>query len=67
MRVNKLWIERQRLLRGLARLSIAVGGRHVILVPVPGYRDDTTGAYLEPGELDPQAWATMVRAADELG
>jgi inosose dehydratase len=53
--------------RKVAALTAAVGGRHVIFVPVPGYRDDTTGAYLEPGELDPQAWATMVRAADELG
>ena len=25
---------------------------HLIFVPVPGYRDDTTGAYLEPAELD---------------
>ena len=26
--------------------------RHLVFVPVPGYRDDTTGAYLEPAELD---------------
>ena len=53
--------------RKVARLTAAVGGRHVIFVPVPGYRDDTTGAYLEPAELDPDGWATMVRATTELG
>jgi inosose dehydratase len=53
--------------RKVARLTAAVGGRHVIFVPVPGYRDDTTGAYLEPAELDPEAWAAMVRATSELG
>ena len=53
--------------RRVAELTAAVGGRHVIFVPVPGYRDDATGAYLEPAELEPDAWATMVRAADELG
>jgi len=53
--------------RKVARLTAAVGGRHVIFVPVPGYRDDTTGAYLEPAELAPEGWATMVRATTELG
>ena len=53
--------------RKVARLTAAVGGRHVIFVPVPGYRDDTTGAYLEPAELDPDGWATLVRATSELG
>jgi inosose dehydratase len=53
--------------RKVAQLTAAVGGRHVIFVPVPGYRDDTTGAYLEPAELDPDGWATMVRATNELG
>jgi inosose dehydratase len=36
-------------------------------VPVPGYRDDLTGAYTETAELDAGGWRTMVRAADELG
>jgi inosose dehydratase len=53
--------------RKVAELTAAVGGRHLVFVPVPGYRDDTTGAYLEPAELEPDQWATMVRAADELG
>jgi inosose dehydratase len=53
--------------RKVAELTSAVGGRHVVFVPVPGYRDDVTGAYLEPAELEPDQWRTMVRAADELG
>jgi len=53
--------------RKVAELTAAVGGRHLVFVPVPGYRDDTTGAYLEPAELTGEEWTTMVRAADELG
>ena len=53
--------------RRVAELTAAVGGRHLVFVPVPGYRDDTTGAYLEPAELTGEEWTTMVRAADELG
>jgi inosose dehydratase len=53
--------------RRVAELTAAVGGRHVVFVPVPGYRDDITGAYLEPAELTGVEWTTMVRAADELG
>jgi inosose dehydratase len=53
--------------RKVAELTAAVGGRHLVFVPVPGYRDDATGAYLEPAELAPDQWATMVRAVTELG
>jgi inosose dehydratase len=53
--------------RRVAGLTAAVGGEHLVFVPVPGYRDDKTGAYLEPAELDPGEWRTMTRAADELG
>ena len=34
---------------------------------VPGYRDDNTGAYLEPAALDEDEWRTMIRASNELG
>ncbi len=53
--------------RKVAALTSALGARHVIFVPVPGYRDDTTGAYLEPAHLDDDAWKTMIRATNELG
>ncbi len=51
----------------VAALTAALGAEHLVFVPVPGYRDDTTGAYLEPAELAGEEWTTMVRAADELG
>ncbi len=53
--------------RLVAALTAAVGARDLVFVPVPGYRDDTTGAYLEPGTLDDDGWKTLVRATNELG
>ena len=53
--------------RRVAELTRAVGAKHLIFVPVPGYRDDRTGAYLEPAELDPEGWATLIRSVNELG
>jgi inosose dehydratase len=61
------WAEIVRVTRQVAELTAAVGGQHVIFVPVPGYRDDKTGAYLEAAELDEQEWQTLIRATDELG
>jgi inosose dehydratase len=53
--------------RRVAELTAAVGAGHVVFVPVPGYRDDTTGAYTEPAELTAGEWRTLTGAADELG
>jgi inosose dehydratase len=53
--------------RKVAALTQAMGARHVVFVPVPGYRDDATGAYLEPAELDEEAWRTLIRSTNELG
>lgn len=61
------WPDILRATRRVAGLTAAVGGEHVVFVPVPGYRDDKTGAYLEPAELDTGEWQTMTRAVDELG
>ena len=61
------WAAIEAKTRKVAQLTAEVGGRHVVFVPVPGYRDDLTGAYTEPAELDDAAWHTMVRAADRLG
>jgi len=61
------WPDILRATRKVAELTAAVGAKHVIFVPVPGYRDDQTGAYLEAAELDGDAWRTLIRAADELG
>jgi inosose dehydratase len=53
--------------RRVAELTAAMGAEHVIFVPVPGYRDDNTGAYLEPAELDPDGWKTLIASTDEIG
>ena len=53
--------------RKVAELTRAVGAEHLVFVPVPGYRDDETGAYLEPAELDEGAWKTLVTSTNELG
>jgi inosose dehydratase len=53
--------------RRVAELTAALGAEHLVFVPVPGYRDDTTGAYLEPAELDDEAWRTLIRSTNELG
>jgi inosose dehydratase len=53
--------------RRVAELTSALGAKHVVFVLVPGYRDDKTGGYTEPGELDADGWKTLTRAADELG
>jgi inosose dehydratase len=53
--------------RLVAALSVAVGAEHLVFVPVPGYRDDTTGGYLEPGTLDDDGWKTLVRSTNDLG
>jgi inosose dehydratase len=53
--------------RDVAALTAALGARHLVFVPVPGYRDDKTGAYLRDAELDPAGWATMTSAMNRLG
>jgi inosose dehydratase len=52
--------------RKVAALTRAVGAEHMIFVPVPGYRDDDTGAYLRAAELTPEEWRTMIGAINEL-
>ena len=53
--------------REVAALTAAVGGANVVFVPVPGYRDDVSGAYLEPAVLGASSWASLVRNTDTLG
>jgi inosose dehydratase len=53
--------------RLVAALTAAVGGRDLVFVPVPGYRDDVTGDYLEPRTLDDDGWKTLVRSTNDLG
>ena len=51
----------------VARLTAALGAKDVVFVPVPGFRDDVTGDYLEPGTLDDDGWRALVRSTNELG
>lgn len=53
--------------REVGALTSAVGGKHVIFVPTPGYRDDVTGAYTEDAELSADDWKTFIRATDSIG
>jgi inosose dehydratase len=53
--------------RLVAELTAALGAANLVFVPVPGFRDDVTGAYLEPGTLDDDGWKTLVRSTNDLG
>ncbi len=53
--------------RRVAGLTAAVGAPHLVFVPVPGYRDDKTGAFFEDADLDDDAWRTLIGATNELG
>jgi len=53
--------------RKVAALTSALGAANVVLVPVPGYRDDVTGAYREAATLDDDAWRDLTRNANTLG
>ena len=61
------WPDIVRATSKVAELTAAVGARHLVFVPVPGYRDDKTGAFYEPAALDDEQWRTLIRAVDELG
>jgi inosose dehydratase len=53
--------------RKVAELTAALGAKHLIFVPVPGYRDDVTGAYHEPAELSPEGWRSLIANSNTLG
>ena len=53
--------------RQVAELTAALGAKHLVFVPVPGYRNDTTGEYRRAAELEPDEWSTMIRSIDEIG
>jgi inosose dehydratase len=61
------WPDIVRATRKVAELTAALGAGHLVFVPVPGYRDDQTGALLEAAQLDAQHWRTLVEATNELG
>ncbi|WP_351227194.1 TIM barrel protein [Streptomyces sp. NPDC002133] len=52
--------------RRVAALTAAAGAHHLVFIP-PLYRDEKTGAFTEPPELDAAQWAAVGQAADRLG
>jgi inosose dehydratase len=53
--------------RKVAALTAALGAENLIFVPVPGYRDDVTGAYHEPAELSRERWRALIDNSNTLG
>jgi inosose dehydratase len=53
--------------RKVAELTAALGAENLIFVPVPGYRDDVTGAYRQPAELDADGWRALIENSNTLG
>ena len=50
----------------VAKLTQAVGGRHIVVIPEP-WRDHKTGAPKEDRELTTEQWASLTGGHDELG
>ena len=53
--------------RKVATLTAALGAKNLIFVPVPGYRDDVTGAYHQPASLDADGWKALTSNSNTLG
>ncbi|WP_433824408.1 sugar phosphate isomerase/epimerase family protein [Actinoplanes sp. CA-015351] len=53
--------------RKVAALTQAVGATNLIFVPVPGYRDDVTGAYTGSPSLDSAQWQALIDNSNALG
>jgi inosose dehydratase len=60
------WAAIQLAARHVAALTHSLGGQHLVFLPV-GYRDNQTGGYLEPAELDSEHWQTLISGVNELG
>ena len=50
----------------VAALTRAVGGEHIVVIPAM-YRDEKTGADLEPSTLTDEQWTLLTSQTDELG
>ena len=50
----------------VAELTRAVGGRHLVAIPSM-YRDEHTGAVLEPPDLTDEQWTSLTTQTDRLG
>jgi inosose dehydratase len=50
----------------VARLTQALGGTHLVVIPGQ-WRSDKTGEQIEPRELDAEGWARLAAGMDRLG
>ncbi len=50
----------------VAALTQAMGGEHIVVIPSM-YRDEKTGADLEPSTLTDEQWSRLTSQTDELG
>jgi inosose dehydratase len=53
-------------IRPIVELIVAMGARHFVYLPEL-YRDDVTGDHLEPYDLEPAAWKSLVDGVSRLG
>lgn len=60
------WEEMLAHARRVAELTAAADAHHLVFIP-PLYRDEKSGDFTEPPELDATQWDAVGRAADELG
>jgi inosose dehydratase len=60
------WESTWRGVAAVARLTAELGGRHLVVIPA-FWRDPSTGAELEPSELDHAGWGRHGRQLNELG
>ncbi len=59
---NSVWAQ----IEDVAKLTAAVGGKHVVVIPEM-WRDPATGAVLEDRTLTPEQWRKKTQGMNELG
>ncbi|HUZ27291.1 MAG TPA: 3D-(3,5/4)-trihydroxycyclohexane-1,2-dione acylhydrolase (decyclizing) [Streptosporangiaceae bacterium] len=60
------WAQTLATSRAVAQLTAAMGAHHLVLIP-PLFRDEKTGAFTGPPQLDDAQWTALTRAANDLG
>lgn len=60
------WDHTWKQVTDVAALTRAVGGEHIVVIPAM-YRDEKTGADLEPSTLTDEQWRRLTSQTDELG
>nr|WP_198423585.1 TIM barrel protein [Microlunatus antarcticus] len=60
------WDDVWKQVTDVAALTKAVGGEHIVVIPAM-YRDEKTGADLEPSTLTDEQWTLLTGQTDELG